>query len=169
MKSKYVQYYVEGEDEEKVIDVLKSKLRVIKAGKVQVLNVVDREISDMRLRTLNMGTMVVLVFDTDTGSVDVLRKNIGILQKCPSVSEVVLVPQVANLEDELVRSCNIKKVEELLNSESKAKFKSELIRISNLDKKLKEHRFDINKFWSGTPSSVYSGIKNQAEKIKILK
>ena len=43
MKSKYVLYYVEGEDEVKLIDVLKSNLRVIRAGKVQKLNVLDRK------------------------------------------------------------------------------------------------------------------------------
>ena len=74
MKSKYVQYYVEGDDEKKLVDVLKTDLRLIKPGKVQKLNVVEQEITDIRLRTLKQGTMVVLVFDTDTGNVEILKR-----------------------------------------------------------------------------------------------
>ena len=169
MKTKYIQYYVEGEDEEKLINILKTQLGVIRTGKVQKLNVVDQEITDMRLRTLLCGTMVVLVFDTDTGNIDILRKNIRILKGCKSVSDVVLVPQVPNLEGELLRCCNIRKIEELLNSKSRSDFKSDLIRVSNLDKKLKEHRFDINLFWNQNPNPPYQEIENQAAKVKFCK
>lgn len=43
----YFQYYVEGEDEEKLINVLKSDMQCIVAGKVQVLNPVTEKISVM--------------------------------------------------------------------------------------------------------------------------
>lgn len=169
MKSKYVQYYVEGDDEKKLVDVLKTDLRLIKPGKVQKLNVVEQEITDIRLRTLKQGTMVVLVFDTDTGNVEILKRNIKKLEACPLVSEIVLIPQVANLEAELVRSCDIKRVEELLNSKSKGEFKSDLIRITNLAQKLQEHQFNINLFWNSTPAQPYHDIVNQAAKVKLTK
>lgn len=169
MKSKFVQYYVEGETEEKIINTLKATMKVIRPGKVQKLNVVEQEIADMRLRTLIRGTMVVLVFDTDTGNVDILKKNIAKLKKCASVSEIVLVPQVLNLEEELVRSCDIRKIEELLNSKSKHDFKSDLIHVTNLDKKLQEHKFDIKRFWSEHPRPPYQDIENQAGKVKRVK
>lgn len=169
VKSRYIQYYVEGEDEEKLIDVLKNRLRVIKSGKVQKLNVVTQKITDMRLRTLTYGTMVVLVFDTDRGDVDILKKNIEILKGCSSVSEIVQIPQVPNLERELIRSCNIKKIEELLNSKSRTEFKSDLIRVTNLDKKLRDHQFNIDRFWCGKPKPPYQGIENQAARVKIAK
>ena len=35
LKSKYVLYYVEGDDEKKLLDILKTDLGVIKPGKVQ--------------------------------------------------------------------------------------------------------------------------------------
>lgn len=108
MKSKFVQYYVEGEDEKKIINVLKSDLKVIRPGKVQKLNVTTQKITDMRLRALALGTMVVFAFDTDRGEVDMLKENIEIVKACPSVSEIILIPQVPNIEGELVRSCNIK-------------------------------------------------------------
>ena len=169
MKSKFVQYYVEGDDEKKLVDVLKTDLGAIKPGKVQKLNVVEQEISDVRLRTLKRGTMVVLVFDTDTGNVDILKKNIKTLEAYPSVSEVVLVPQVANLEAELVRSCNIKKIEELLNSRSRGDFKRDLISVTNLGQKLREHQFNINLFWSSKPTPPYQDIENQGAKVKLVK
>ena len=112
--------------------------------------------------------MVVLIFDTDTGSIDTLLKNIKTLEACKSVSEIVLIPQVNNLENELVRSCNIKKAEELLNSTSRGHFKHDLIHVSNLASKLREHEFDINLFWSGQPSAPYDQLGNQAAKIKAV-
>lgn len=167
MKSKFVQYYVEGDDEKKLIDVLKTDLGVIKPGKVQKLNVVEQEITEVRLRTLKQGTMVVLVFDTDTGNADILRKNIKTLRACKVVSEIILIPQIPNLEGELIRSCNIKRIEELLNSKTRREFKSDLIRVSNLHKKLQEHQFDIALFWSEKPTSPYQDLGNQAEKVKL--
>ena len=82
MKNQYIQYYVEGDDEEKLVNVLKSQLRLIRSGKVQKLNVVEREISEARLRTLSRGTMVVLIFDTDTANISILENNIKTLYDC---------------------------------------------------------------------------------------
>ena len=167
MKSRYVQYYVEGEDEEKLVNVLKSKLGAIRPGKVQKLNVTAREISDARLRTLSHGTMAVLIFDTDAGNPEILNRNLEKLKKSFPISEIVTIPQVPNLELELVRSCNVKDIKELLNSRSREEFKSDLLRVSNLERKLKEHEFDISLFWSKTPTAPYQNIENQSEKIKI--
>lgn len=169
MKSKYVRYYVEGDDEKKFLDVLKTKLGIIKPGKVEKLNVVQEEITEMRLRPLLNGTMVVLVFDTDAGQMEILEHNLTKLRKCSAVSEIVTIPQVTNLEEELVRSCDIKNIVDLLNSKSVTSFKSDLKRISNLDTKLREHKFDINVFWSKKPTSPYQRIENQAAKIKLSK
>lgn len=167
MGSKNIQYYVEGEDDQKVVNTLKTELGVIRTGKVHVLNVVEQEIPDTRLRALSRGTMVVLVFDTDTGNTEILNRNILKLRRCPSVSEVVLIPQVPKLELELVRSCNIKQIKELLNSRSDSDFKRDVIRVTNLSKKLKEHNFDINLFWNKKPGFPYQSIDNQADKVKI--
>lgn len=169
MKSKYVLYYVEGDDEKKLLDVLKTDLRLIKPGKVQKLNVVAQEITEARLRTLSRDTMVVLVFDTDAGNYNILKSNIKTLEKCKAVSEIVLVPQVPNLEGELVRSCNIKNIMELLHSKTRGDFKTDIIHVSNLAQKLQEHKFNIRIFWSGTPSEPFQNIENQATKVKLIK
>lgn len=167
MRTKYVQYYVEGDDEEKLVNVLKNELRVIRPGKVQKMNVVQNEFNEMRLRPLLPGTMAVLIFDVDAGNPETLQKNIKILEKYPRISEVVTIPQVRKLEDELIRSCGLKNITELLNSKSRSEFKSDIIKVSNLAKKLREHGFDINKFWIGRPIPPYERIMNQSDKVKI--
>jgi hypothetical protein len=167
MRTKYVQYYVEGDDEEKLVNVLKNELRVIRPGKVQKMNVVQNEFNEMRLRPLLPGTMAVLIFDVDAGSPDTLRENIKILEKYSRISEVVTIPQVRKLEDELIRSCGLKSITELLNSKSRSEFKSDIIKVSNLAKKLQAHGFDINKFWVSRATPPYEGIVNQSDKVKI--
>ena len=168
MKIKYIQYYVEGECEEKLINTLKSELMLVETGKVQKLNVIENEISKARLIALRPGTMVVLIFDTDTGNVEILNKNIKKLSECSSVADLVLVPQVKNLEDELVKSCSIRHIKQLLGSRSNAEFKSDFIKATNLANKLKSKSFDINLIWKGNPSAPYQDIINQSEKIKKL-
>ncbi|MBE6819821.1 MAG: hypothetical protein E7516_02045 [Ruminococcaceae bacterium] len=167
MKDVNIQYYVEGEDEKKLLEVLKNKLKVIKPGKVLKLNVVTKRISDAVLRTLKNGTIVVLVFDTDTKDLDILEQNIKKLKEYRFISSVITIPQVPNLEGELIHSCNIKRITELLNSRSKSEFKSDLIHVSNLDSKLTEHGFDIKLFWNQQPKPPYHQILNEAYKIKI--
>lgn len=167
MKTKYIQYYVEGLDDKKVIDTLKTKMRLVKPGKVDVLNVVTERITDLRLRNISPGTMVVLVFDVDAGSRDILNANIQKLENCQAVTEVVTIPQVPKLEIELVRSCDIRQIKELLNSRSNDDFKRDVMRVTNLDTKLREHQFDIDHFWSATPTPPYQDIPNQAVKVKI--
>ena len=118
--------------------------------------------------TLRPNTMVVLIFDTDTGHIDILNRNLGKLEKCSAVSEIVTIPQVPNLEEELVRSCDIKKITKLLGSKSTKEFKRDFIQTNNLANKLIEHQFDINHLWCKPPSSPYQNITNQAEKIKLF-
>ena len=166
MRNRNLLYLVEGDDEKKLVNTLKNSTGLIHPGKVQKLNVIECNITDLHLRTLAKGTIVVLIFDTDTDTVALLDKNIEKLKSCSAISAVVTIPQVPNLEGELVRSCNIKVITELLNSKSTKEYKSDLIRVSNLDQKLKEHQFDINIFWSKNPKPPYHLIENQATVIK---
>ena len=164
----HIQYFVEGDDEKKLINTLKNDLKVIKPGKVQILNVVQNIISDMIIRTFKPKTVVVLIFDTDTSNTAILDKNIAKLKKYRNVTDIVTIPQVKNLEDELTYSCDIKKITELLNSRSASGFKSDLLHVTNLGYKLQEHSFDINRFWSKQPRAPYKHIINDADKVKII-
>ena len=166
MKSEYFHYFVEGDDEKKLVNTLKNQLEVIQPGKTHKLNVIEKKIPKNILRTFKKGTTVILVFDTDTNNVEILNYNIKLLKDSNVVSNIVFVPQVKKLEHELVRSCNIRNIKELLNSRSAKDFKSDLLRVTNLDVKLKEHNFDINRFWSQQPYGKYQHINNNSSEIK---
>ncbi len=166
MRNRNLLYLVEGDDEKKIVNTLKTDMGLICPGKVQKLNVIECDITELHLRPLSKGTVVVLIFDTDTGSTERLERNIKKLNACSAVSKVITIPQVPNLEGELVRSCNINDIKELLNSKSYKEFKSDLIRVSNLDKKLIERRFNIDLFWKEKPKAPYHNIRNQFAEIK---
>lgn len=161
------QYYVEGEDEQKLLNTLKSQLRSIQIGKVDKFNVIQKRFNIARIRTLKQGTVVVLVYDTDIENISILRENISFLRKQTAVKNVICIPQVNNLEDELLRSCQISVIGELTRSRTKKDFKRDLIRCTNLGERLKICSFDISKFWNCIPKNKFSIWGNDAYKIKI--
>lgn len=167
MKAKFIRYYVEGETEEKLVNLLKTSLNLIKPGKVHVLNPVKEKIKDAHLLELPPATMVVLIFDTDVDNRNILDTNIRKLRKSPHVTDVVTIPQVYKLEDEIINATNITNIKDLLHSRSNSEFKHDFINESKLETKLLEHEFDIGKLWCKNPTGVYEGIENQAEKIKM--
>lgn len=165
-KTPYYQYFVEGEDEKKLVNTLKSDLELILPGKVQVFNVTQNKLNKLRIGNLKARTKVVLIFDTDAGNISILEDNIAFLKKASAVSEVITIPQVPNLENELIKACNIKQIKELLGSNSASEYKHDLIKASNLAQKLVEHQFDFKKFWCTCDVDTYKKIKNMAYKIK---
>lgn len=96
---RYFQYFVEGEDEKKLIDTLKSDMELVKPGKVQVFNCVRDRLTQFRLLNLKDGTAAVLVFDTDAGSLEILEENVRLLREQSNISDVICVMQVKNLEE----------------------------------------------------------------------
>lgn len=168
MKREQYHYFVEGEDDRKVVNTLKTDLQWIKPGKVQVFNVIEEELTSLITRTLKPGTIVVLVFDTDTGKKNTLLKNIRFLQKASNVKQVLCIMQVKNLEDEFLRSCAISQIKELTGSKSNSDYKRDLLRQSNLADKLKKHQFQFEKFWNSS-DKVYESICNDSAQIKIKK
>ena len=165
MKREQYHYFVEGEDDRKVVNTLKTDLQWIKPGKVQVFNVIEEELTSLITRTLKPGTIVVLVFDTDTGKKNTLLKNIRFLQKDSNVKQVLCIMQVKNLEDEFLRSCAISQIKELTGSKSNSDYKRDLLRQSNLADKLKKHQFQFEKFWNSS-DKVYESICNDSAQIK---
>lgn len=165
-KEKNYHYFVEGQDEEKLLATLKTDMGLIKPGKIQVFNVVERQMKKAYLLTLKIHTTVVFVFDTDTGKTDVLKHNIEMVETSPNVDEVVCVVQHKNLEHELKRACNIREIKELTGSKTNSEYKHDLIAMKNLASKLKEKGFQIGKMWVQELPDGYGGIKNDAEKIK---
>ena len=83
------------------------------------------------------------------------------------IKEVICIPQVRNLEAELVRACNIKNIVDLTKSLTKADYKRDLINCSNLSDRLKKCKFDITKIWAEIPKNNFKKYGNDSEKIKI--
>ena len=161
-------YYVEGEDEKKLFDVLKQDLCCIESGKVDKMNVVQTKFTIARIRPLKQDTIVVLVYDTDVESnIEILAYNVKFLNNQKGIKEVICIPQVKNLEDELLRACKIKNITELTKSISKTNYKTDLINCTNLGARLKACEFDISKMWNKIPTNKFECFGNHAEKIKI--
>ena len=104
--------------------------------------------------------------DTDTGIVEILKRNLEILKKYPRVKETWCVMQVHNLEDEIKRSTDVKEIKDLLGSKSNKEYKHDFIIEKNLYDKLKRHLFDFERIWVTSPDNAFSVIKNCGEKIK---
>lgn len=160
-----VQYFVEGECEKKFIEVLKTEMQLVYPGKVSVFNVAQKVIPRAMLMNLRPNTTVVLIFDTDVINHKILASNLEQLKEAKNVKEVLMIPQVKNLEDELVRSCNIRRITDLLGTTSVREFKVEFIRISNLSNKLISKGFDINKLWIGKELDGVKYIENHSSDV----
>lgn len=118
MAKDYYHYYVEGYDEKVLIETLKTDFQFIKPGKIDVFNMMQDKFNKNKLMRLKSGTHVVFVFDTDKNQTDILEENIRFLKKQSNVKSVICITQVKNLEDELIRSCNISQIKDLLRSRS---------------------------------------------------
>ena len=166
MNNKYL-YLVEGKDELALVKALKENPALIRQGRVSLFDPTKSKLTPNRMINISPGTVVVLVFDTDTNSSDVLEFNIKMLKKYVSRVSIVLVPQVLNIEDELERATNVRKAQELTNSKSLSNFKSDFAGSSNVRALLIKHRFDIDKLWVLLPSGAFGQYKQESDKIKI--
>lgn len=159
-------YFVEGEGERAIINALKTDLQCIQAGKVDVFNVIQNKLNKNMLMRLKKGTIVVLVFDTDKDQTDILDENIRFLKKQSHIKNVICIPEVRSLEDELICSCNIKNVKELMKSKSNSEYKKDLAQCRNLSQVLMKYQFDIEMFWNKDPMGAFAKYKNDSKLIK---
>ena len=157
-------YFVEGENERKLIEAIKNKY--LYSGKVKIINTIQNKVPNSILRTLERETLVVLVFDTDVEKIDILDENIRLITNSNNVKDVICIPQIKNLKDELIYSTNINKIVDLLESKSKKDFKNDFNNCKNLLKKLEEKEFKISKLWSRNAVDIYKKYKNDSEVIK---
>ena len=80
--SKIYHYLLEGECEEKFIRIYKDpKYNKLLAGKVDVFNLVNSELSELYLARINQEAIVILIYDTDVKKDDILDKNINHLKR----------------------------------------------------------------------------------------
>ena len=140
---------------------------MILSGSVNILNVKQKELPSSILANLSSNTTVILIFDTDTKNTEILHRNIETLRKCRNVRSVWCVTQVENLEDELIRSTDIKEIRELTGSKSNSDFKRDWIREKRLIEKLNRRGFNYALFWATQPGEAYADIENCGYKIKL--
>ena len=165
-------YFVEGECEETLINALKKDPAKIIPGRVKKWNVIDRVLPNSILNTIQPGSIVVLVFDTDVQNSGFLEKNIQMLKKIVSKVMIVCLPQVLNLEDELERCTDVKNVKELTKSKSRSDFKRDFCRLTDCRQALDIHHIDIGRMWAqplpeGFASfSLYTGDRKQVIRLE---
>ena len=160
------QYYVEGECEQKLISVFKEQKNLVLPGKIEVFNVTQDRFTNLRLRTISDRTIVILVFDTDKETTDIFLENLKVLKNDSRIKAVWCVLQVDNLEEELIRSTNIKEIKELLACPSNKEFKHYFLVEKRLFDKLRLHAFNLDKIWVSRPKTGYCDIENDGWRIK---
>ncbi len=159
MNQPRVFYFVEGECEKKLISELKN-FAPLRPGKIHILNVLTHRLSNSRLMEILPGSIVYLVFDTD-GEQDIsqVRENIGLLkQRTGGKVKIHLLIQVENLEDELLRSTDVRCVEELTNSRSRSDFKKDFLKLNSCLYVLTKHNFSINLMWKTEPKKPFDSL-----------
>lgn len=167
MASKCI-YYVEGECEEKLLAALKEEPARLVPGKVKVYNIIQNVIPKSQMISITAGTIVALVFDTDVAMTDKLLENVRLLRKFCGRLCIVYLPQVQNLEDELVRCTDVKSVSELTKSDSVKNFKADFCKMKSKACRgmLDKHKLNIRQLWMSEPPVSFAFVENNADKIK---
>lgn len=160
-------YFCEGSCDEVFIKALKEKPELITPGKTKVLNVISTYIPRSVLMTVKPGTTVVFVFDTDVPITEKLRKNIEYIKTYCGKSKLVFLPQVQNLEDEIVRATDAERITDITQSRSLSNFKTAFCRISNPRAVLTKHQLDVMKLWTTEPPEVFAFLPQNSGSIKV--
>ena len=167
--AKIYHYFVEGECEEKLINVLKvPKANMILPGKVEVLNVVKEKISNQRLMVLNPKTNIILVYDIDIEQTEILKYNINLLKK-HNFKNIYHIQSINNFEDELVYATSLKRINDMYNTVSVEEFKTKFVHQNDLLSKLKRINYDNSKMWSRVNTKEPFGVYSKKEDLTIIK
>ena len=163
-------YYVEGPCEQQLIAALKETPARLIPGKVKVFNVVQNLIPKSQMLSIQAGTTVVLVFDTDVSQTSNLKKNLELLTRYCGKLKIIFLPQVLNLENELVRCTDVRTVMELTKSGSVKNFKTDFCKIKTKDCRsmLEHHKLDYPRLWMTKAPEAFNFVDNNSFQIKIM-
>ena len=163
-------YYVEGPCEQQLIAALKETPARLIPGKVKVFNVVQNLIPKSQMLSIQAGTTVVLVFDTDVSQTSNLKKNLELLTRYCGKLKIIFLPQVLNLENELVRCTDVRTVMELTKSGSVKNFKTDFCKIKTKDWRsmLERHKLDYPRLWMTKVPEAFNFVDNNSFQIKIM-
>lgn len=161
-------YYVEGPCEEKLISALKENPGKLLPGKVKPFNIIQNLIPRSQLLALQPGTLVVFVFDTDVPNTAVIQKNVELIERYCRV-QIIYLPQVMNLEDELVRCTDVRSVQELTKSNGIRNFKSDFCKLKPKDCRsmLERHHIDVSRLWMTNTPETFSFVEKNCSKVKV--
>ncbi len=160
-------YFAEGKCEERLLNALKENPQKIQPGRVKVFNVIQELLPKSQLVTIQVGTTVVLVFDTDVPNTEYLRENIKRLSTFCTKIKLVFLPQVRNLEDELVRCCEIKSVIDLTYSRSTKDFKRDFCSLTNLRAVLNKANLNVDRIWTQDTPAEFAFLVKNSQEIKV--
>lgn len=161
-------YLTEGECEEKLIRALKERPSLVLPGKVKKFNVIQNELPASLLMQFDLGSIVVLVFDTDKDETSHLRKNIALLKSLSFKVEILTILQVLNFEDEIERATDVSKAQDLTRSKTINDFKSAVNRMKDKEFRnaLKRHNLDLEKLWNQNPPKAFRFISQDSTRVK---
>lgn len=162
-------YYVEGPCEQQLIAALKESPSKLIPGKVKVYNVVQNLIPKSQMLSIQAGTTIVLVFDTDVEQTANLKKNLELLSRYCGKLHIVFLPQVLNLEDELVRCTDVRNAAELTRSNSIRNFKTDFCKLKTRDCRamLERHKLRINDLWSTRVPEAFAFVECNSDQAKL--
>lgn len=140
-----IQYLVEGENEQAIINAIKGEFII--SGKVDVFNCLEKNVS-LKIRTIKAPECIIVI-DIDVLSKahkDCLITNANKLQK--SGKKVTIISQNRNLEEELIRASNLDGILNMYNVDTIEKHKSKLNKDRDVRSTLSKIDFDYSLFWN---------------------
>lgn len=142
-------YYVEGPCEQQLISALKEEPEKLIPGKIKVFNVVQNLIPKSQM--LN------------------LKKNLELLERYCGKLKIVFLPQVLNLEEELVRCTDVKTVTKLTKSGSVKNFKTDFckMKVKDCRSMLERHQLNIARLWMTKTPDAFDFTENNGDSIKL--
>jgi hypothetical protein len=160
-------YFVEGRCEEKLLNALKEQPQKIQSGRVKVFNVIQNILSNSQLITIQPGTTVALVFDTDIPLTDCLKDNIRRLGKYCSKVKIVYLPQVLNFEGEIVRCSDLRSASDLTHSKSNKDFKRDFCAMTNIRAAVEHVNLNVESLWAEEPPVDFAFLERNSSFIKL--
>ena len=162
-------YYVEGPCEQQLIAALKENPAKLIPGKIKVFNVIQNLIPKSQMLSIQSGTTVVLVFDTDVEQTAKLKKNLELLTRYCGKLQIIFLPQVLNLEDELVRCTDVSSAADLTRSNSIRNFKTDFCKLKVKDCRtmLERHGLKTEKLWAAKVPEAFSFVESNSNRIKV--
>lgn len=162
-------YIVEGECEKKLITALKLNPKKLIDGKIIVRNLINKHLTKTFLSKIRPESTVVLVFDTDVERTEILKNNIESIKNHTNHVQIIYLPQVLNLEDELVRCTDVKKITELTQSTGIHNFKNDFNHLKDYECRnmLDKHALNVGLLWKEETPKAFGFLPKNSEIVKI--